>query len=98
MRNHPGMLMLTVLTATALWGADRVTTANGVLEGTGPQPSGVREFKGIPFAAPPVGDLRWQPPQPVKNWTGVRQATGFGPRCMQQPIYGDMNFRSNGVS
>ena len=35
-------------------------------------------------------------PQPVKNWTGVRQATAFGPRCMQQPLFGDMNFRSNG--
>ena len=50
--------------------ADRVKTANGVVEGTGPQDSGVRMFKGIPFAEPPVGDLRWKPPQPVKNWTG----------------------------
>ena len=90
--------MLTAWTATAGWAADRVKTADGVLEGTGPQASGVREFKGIPFAAPPVGDLRWQAPQPVKKWSGVRQATQFGPRCMQQPIYGDMNFRSNGVS
>ena len=55
-------------------------------------------FKGIPFAAPPVGDLRWNPPQPVKNWDGVREATQFGPRCMQRRIFGDMNFRSNGMS
>jgi para-nitrobenzyl esterase len=77
---------------------DRVKTANGVVEGPGQQPSSVRIFKGIPFAQPPVGDLRWKPPQAPKNWEGVRQATQFGPRCMQHPIFGDMNFRSNGMS
>jgi len=40
-------------------------------------------FKGIPYAAPPVGDLRWKPPQPVKSWQGVRSATEFGPSCSQ---------------
>src|SRR6185295_12088179 len=39
--------------------------------------------KGIPFAAPPVGELRWRPPQPVARWTGVRQATEYGANCMQ---------------
>jgi para-nitrobenzyl esterase len=91
-----------ILLATALAGgasaSDRVKTSNGAVEGTGARSSGVRIFKGIPFAQPPLGDLRWKPPQPVKNWKGVRQAVQFGPRCMQHPIFGDMNFRSNGMS
>lgn len=74
----------------------QVTVANGTLEGI--YDSGLREFKGVPFAAPPVGDLRWKAPQPVKNWSGVRQAKQFGPRAMQLPVFGDMSFRSNGMS
>jgi para-nitrobenzyl esterase len=75
----------------------QVKTVNGIVEGT-LEKSGIRSFKGIPFAAPPVGDLRWREPQPVQNWQGVRKATQFGPRAMQAPIFGDMNFRSNGMS
>ena len=81
----------------AAGGTNRVKTANGVVEGVA-EKSGVRSFKGIPFAAPPVGNLRWKEPQPAKNWTGVRKADKFGPRAMQRPIFGDMNFRSDGVS
>ena len=46
-------------------------------------PSGGAVFKSVPFAAPPVGDLRWRDPEPVKPWTGVRDAADFGPSCVQ---------------
>ena len=89
--------LLAVL-AGGTYAADRVKTANGVVEGTGRQKSGVRIFKGIPFAQPPVGNLRWRPPQPATNWPGVRDASKFGPRCMQQAVFSDMVFRSHGMS
>jgi len=76
--------------------APRVKIANGELEGV--NESGIKTFKGVPFAAPPVGNLRWREPQPVVNWNGVRKADKFGPRAMQLPVFGDMNFRSNGMS
>ncbi len=88
---------LTTLLAVGVCAEDRVKTAQGVVEGT-TGPDGVRAFKGIPFAAPPVGNLRWQPPQPMKPWDGVRPADRFGPRAMQRPIFGDMKFRSDGIS
>ena len=75
-----------------------VNIATGTLSGMHDAKTGLDEFKGIPYAAPPVGPLRWKPPQPVVAWTGTRQADRFGPRCMQSPIYSDMVFRSNGVS
>ena len=53
----------------------------------------MRIYRGIPFAAPPVGELRWQAPRPVAPWQGVRKATAFGNRCMQAPIFSDMIFR-----
>lgn len=62
--------------------SDPVKTQNGLLSGV-TLPSGVQAYKGIPFAAPPVGDLRWKEPQPVANWTGVRKADQFGNVCVQ---------------
>ena len=45
-------------------------------------------FRGIPFAQPPLADLRWREPVPVKPWTGVREATVFGGECAQNPMWG----------
>ena len=88
---------LATLTTFAQSTPPRIKVANGTLEGV-VEPSGVHSFKGIPFAAPPVGNLRWKAPQPAKNWTNTRPAKQFGPRAMQRAIFGDMNFRSNGMS
>src|SRR5882724_10528889 len=76
----------------------RQSTADGVLEGVVSADGKVRTFKGIPFAAPPVGPLRWKAPQPVTPWTGVRKAVEYGPRPMQGRIYSDMVFHDNGPS
>jgi para-nitrobenzyl esterase len=62
--------------------SDPVTISTGKLSGV-TLASGVRAFKGIPFAAPPVGDLRWKEPQPPARWDGVRKADQFGNVCVQ---------------
>ena len=93
-------LMSTLLIAltAANRATDRVHVDGGVVEGTASAKPGVRVFKGIPYAAAPVGELRWKAPQPVVKWTGIRLADHFGPRCMQAPIYNDMIFRDTGSS
>ncbi|HWD87621.1 MAG TPA: carboxylesterase family protein [Mucilaginibacter sp.] len=75
----------------------QVKTLNGVVEGT-IDSTGIHSFKGIPFAQPPVGDLRWKEPQPAKNWDGVLKANHFGPNAMQKNVFGDMQFRSSGMN
>ncbi len=95
-----GILFLSVATAWAgkLPAGNTVKTDAGVVEGTVSSDAKVRIFKGIPFAAPPVGALRWKEPQPVAAWSGTRPAVEFGARCMQGPIYSDMVFRDKGPS
>src|SRR6476646_643417 len=78
-------------------GSPHARTANGTVAGV-VLPSGVRAFRGIPFAAPPVRELRWRPPQPAANWQGVRKADRFADQCMQARVFGDMMFRNSGVS
>src|SRR6185295_14100488 len=71
----------------------RQTTLDGVLEGTLSADGRVRSFKGVPYAAPPIGPSRWKPPQPVLPWPGVRRASTFGARPMQGRMFDDMVFR-----
>ncbi len=61
----------------------RVKIDSGEVEGAFANGQQVRAFKGIPFAAPPVGDLRWKAPQAAARWKGVRQAKDFGSHCIQ---------------
>lgn len=89
---------ITMLAGAAAFAADVVHTEAGNVEGTASADAKIRIFRGVPFAAPPVGDLRWQAPQHVQGWTGVRKAVEFGPRCMQGHIYSDMIFRDSGPS
>jgi para-nitrobenzyl esterase len=63
----------------------------GRLGGSTESSPGIRAFKGIPFAAPPVGALRWQAPEPVQKWQGVRDASKFGSVCLQPPGQGRLN-------
>ncbi|HEX7339298.1 MAG TPA: carboxylesterase family protein [Rhodanobacteraceae bacterium] len=65
----------------------QVTISTGTLEGS--VSHGVAAFKGIPYAAPPVGKLRWRAPQPAADWKGVRMATHYGPDCKQTPFPSD---------
>jgi para-nitrobenzyl esterase len=80
-------LSLGLLSNGALAAPDQVTIDTGRLQGR--SEDGVVAFKGIPFAQPPAGDLRWRAPQPAVPWTGVRSAVAYGPDCMQVPVPGD---------
>jgi hypothetical protein len=62
---------------------DPVRLDAGLVSGGETSPSGVRVFRGLPFAAPPVGENRWRAPQPVQPWEGVRDASKFGNVCIQ---------------
>ena len=83
-----GMVFCQVLALGIVAAAqETVTIDTGKLKGA--VQDGVLSFKGIPFAAPPVGDLRWRPPQPAEKWSGVRDATAYGHDCMQLPFPSD---------
>ena len=84
-------------TTSAAPSAARVATKSGPVEGL-TETDGLRTFKGIPYAAPPVGKLRWRPPQPAEKWTASRSATAFADQCMQRRMFADMVFRASGNS
>ena len=97
-----GAFLFTALFAVAavsIRGAGSAPTVKidtGKLEGK--SDGTITAFLGIPFAKPPVGDLRWKPPVKPAKWKGTRKATGFGSRCMQGAIYDDMIFRDPGIN
>jgi len=61
-------------------------TVDGIIEGNYDTKSGIQTYFGVPFAKPPVGDLRWKEPQPVDTWKGVKETKNFGPRPMQNMV------------
>jgi para-nitrobenzyl esterase len=77
------VLPVAILLAGPVRGAlpDPVRLDSGAVSGISTADSSVRMFKGIPYAAPPIGDLRWRAPQPAPHWDGVRKAEQFGPNC-----------------
>lgn len=75
-----------------------VKTDKGEIHGKMSEDGIVRTFLGIPYAAPPVGPLRWKPPQSSQEWRGLREATAFGSRCMQVNASPDLQFRDAGPS
>jgi para-nitrobenzyl esterase len=82
------VILSQALALTGIAGAQNIVTINtGKLKGS--THAGVTAFKGIPYAAPPVGKLRWRPPQPAAKWKGVRDATHYGHDCMQLLFPGD---------
>jgi para-nitrobenzyl esterase len=83
-------VLVVVLAAVTAFAAipEPIRTENGQVSGVAGAIPEVRVFKGIPFAAPPVGDLRWRPPQTAKNWNGVRVADKFSANCMQRQAGG----------
>ena len=76
----------------------RVATDAGIVEGRVDSASGILHFSGIPYAAPPVGELRWRPPQPVTPWQGVRMADRPARNCMQVRVFDDIDAFAAGVS
>ena len=73
---------------TALFAQETATVSTSYGRMTGKDLGEVRAWLGIPYAAPPVGELRWKPPQPPRPWSGVRAMEEFGPPCMQPPREG----------
>lgn len=89
------VLLLAGMSVTA---AGQVPTESGSVDGSTSADGKVQIFKGVPYAAPPVGALRWKEPQPMPSWQGVRKAAAFGAQCMQARVFDDMVFRDAGPS
>jgi para-nitrobenzyl esterase len=80
---HASIAVTLCLLGAATW-ARPVLVESGAVEGV--RKSGLTAYLGIPFAAPPLGELRWREPQPAVPWEGIRRATAFAPACMQTGV------------
>jgi para-nitrobenzyl esterase len=76
----------------------QVKIENGTIEGVYDAKAGLQLYFGVPFAKPPVGDLRWKAPQPLANWNGVLSTREYGNRPVQGIVWGDMNSRAAALS
>ena len=76
----------------------KVKTEQGKVQGKTINDGKVNAFLGLPYAAPPVGDLRWKAPEPAAKWKGKRDATKFGAHCAQGHVFDDMVFQDGGPS
>ena len=76
------LLLLACALPIACWGQPTAATTSGPVQGQ--IVNDIAVFRGLPFAAPPVGDRRWREPQPVQPWSDVRQTTALGPSCPQK--------------
>src|SRR5579862_4993700 len=76
----------------------KVKTDQGKVQGKTINDGKVRAFLGLPYAAPPVGDLRWKAPEPVAKWKDTRDAAKFGAHCAQGRVFDDMVFEDSGPS
>lgn len=94
-----GLILGTTFATAGLAHADSLTVkiAQGKVQGKAINAGKVHAFLGLPYAAPPVGQLRWSPPQPAPHWRGTREATRYGAHCWGQE-FSDMVFQDDGPS
>lgn len=112
MKNSLGKIALTVVCLSAALGGltsslraqssrcfpVQAQLRNGAIEGLYDVKTGLQTYLGVPFAQPPVGELRWKAPQPLAPWSGVKPTKRFGPTPVQGIVFGDMSNRSDGMS
>ena len=104
MKNYFSFVFLLLGISGGLYAQDinsfnvQAQTEQGIIEGSYDTHTGIQTYFGVPFAKPPIGELRWCAPQPLEPWEGIKETKNFGPRPMQTMVFGDMKSRSNGVS
>ncbi len=93
-----GAALMVGMTMVAVADPLVVKTEQGKVQGKTINDGKVRAYLGLPYAAPPVGDLRWKAPEPAAKWKGARDATKFGAHCAQGEVFDDMVFQDSGAS